>query len=271
MSKNFAKGRVFVGVLALAPAIASAFDLTLQAGYQAEYTDNVGETSTNENSTWIQTPQIAVAASEEGPSLSVLADYNFAREIYGDTFSDRSVAEGEARLDWRAIADRLTFELSNVSTQNTIDSRGATIPTNEQVENTTRAGATLTMDGLSDHKIHLHYDYEIDTAQDTNTDSHRNNVELSYVIPTGTRSRIALVGTYSHVNFDSALWNDYDSKAVHLQYFSQGESFDIDTCSTSVKGNRSTSIRVLAIRCSINKTRSMMSQEPPATFILHTT
>jgi hypothetical protein len=221
---------VLVSALMLASPIAHALELTVQAGYEAEYSDNIHDTPNNEDGAWIQTPQVALMANEDGPSVSALVDYNFSRQVYTDnSFSNRSVAEGTARLDWRAIADRLSFELSNTSTQNTIDSRGATIPTNEQVQNTTIAGTTLTMDSFSNHKIDLHYDYEIDTAQETDTDSHRNNVRLSYIVPLSLQRRIQLNGEFSHVNFDSSQWNDYDRKGANLQFANEGDTFEIDT------------------------------------------
>src|SRR6185436_8682642 len=93
---------------------AHADDLSVQAGYGAEYSDNVALTATDEQSGWTQTPEILVNGTHEGPTVSASADYVVTREIYQDnTFGDQTTAEGTALLTWRAIAKRLTFDFSN--------------------------------------------------------------------------------------------------------------------------------------------------------------
>ena len=58
--------RVSVVILSMYASAARALEIDVRAGYQAEYTDNVAETANNEDSTWIQTPQIALLAKEDG-------------------------------------------------------------------------------------------------------------------------------------------------------------------------------------------------------------
>ncbi len=217
-------------MLAAACISAQAVELNIQAGYGAEYTDNVGLTANDEQSGWIQTPQILVNATHEGPTVSASADYSVMREIYqDDAFGDQTVAEGTALLTWRAIARRLTFNFENASTQTTIDARTQDVPTNQQVTNTATAGTTLTLDGPSDHTIDLHYDYAVVTAQRTDTDSKEQIGSVAYIVPISPERHIQLNASYGDVNYDSSQSIDYVSKSADLQYVSTGDLIELDS------------------------------------------
>jgi hypothetical protein len=217
-------------LFALTPLSAYALDLTVQVGYEAAYSDNVGLTPTNEKDGWIQTPQIFLAASQESDSISLSADYNVADEMYPDnTFDDQTTATGNAAFSWRAIADLLTFDLTNASTQTTIASQGANVPTNQQITNTTDAGATLRLRGPSNHEINLHYDYAIVTAQRTDTDNKRQTGTAAYVIPLSDKRRVQLNASYTDVKYDSSQNSDYTSPSGNLQFVNEGDSIDLDT------------------------------------------
>lgn len=217
-------------LIAAASLNTHAVELTVEAGYEAEYSDNVALTSDDEQSGWIQTPQIGLIATHEGPTVSASADYSLSHEIYQhNTFDDQTTAEGTALLTWRAIAERLTFDLSNSSTQTTIDSQTQNVPTNQQVTNTATAGATLTLDGLSNHIVELGYDYSVVTAQRTDTDSVRQTGTASYIIPISTERRVQLNASYGDVNYDSSQSIDYVSNSADIQYVSTGEVIELDT------------------------------------------
>jgi hypothetical protein len=209
---------------------ADALELTLQAGYGAEYTNNTALTPNNENSEWIQTPQATLNLTHEGPSISALVDYNITQQIYqDDTYGNQTNTVGNANLTWRAIPDRWLFELQNASTLTTINAQNQNVPTNQQVINTSTAGTTLMLDGPSNHNIDLHYDYAVTTAQDTNTDSKRQTGTIAYVIPLSPQRRIQLNGSLGHVDYESSLYTDYDSKSGDLQFVNQGETIELDT------------------------------------------
>jgi hypothetical protein len=221
---------VYAILIASASLNTHAVELTVEAGYEAEYSDNVTLTSDDEQSGWIQTPQIGLIATHDGPSVSASADYRVSHEIYQhNTFDDQTTAEGTALLTWRAIADRLTFDLSNSSTQTTIDAQTQNVPTNQQVTNTATAGAVLTLDGPSNHIVELGYDYSVVTAQRTDTDSVRQTGTASYIIPISTERRVQLNASYGDVNYDSSQSIDYVSNSADLQYVSTGEVIELDT------------------------------------------
>src|SRR6185436_12538720 len=121
------------------------------------------------------------------------------------------------------------FDFSNASTQTTIDARTQDVPTNQQITNTATAGATLTLDGPSDHSIDLHYDYSIVTAQRTGTDSKRQTGTASYIVPISPERHIQLNASYGDVNYDSSQSIDYISKSADLQYVSTGGLIELDT------------------------------------------
>ncbi len=199
-------------------------DLNVQAGYTAEYTNNTALTPDNEISEWIQIPTVLVYAAQDGPSLSASADYSVSRQFHQrDTFNDQTNTVGTALLTWRAIEDRLTFDASNESTLTTINAQGADVQTNQQVVNTTTAGATLTVPGFSNHQVDLHYDYSIYNAHQTETDSQRQTGTVSYVIPLNATDQLQLNGTVSDVNYDSSRSIDYVGRTADLQYVHGGE------------------------------------------------
>jgi hypothetical protein len=222
--------RASASLIALAPLSAYALDLTVQAGYEGAYSNNVALTATDEKDGWIQTPRLYLAADHESESISLSANYDIADKMYQDnTFNDETTATGTAAFSWRAIADLLTFDLSNASTQTTIASQGANVPSNQQVTNTADAGATLTLRGPSNHKIDLHYDYAIVTAQTTNTDNIRQTATAAYIIPLTEKRRIQLNTSYTEVNYDSSQNSDYTSPSGNLQFVNEGDSIDLDT------------------------------------------
>jgi len=216
--------------ITLISTFAHALDLTVQAGYTAEYTDNIALTADNEESGWIHTPQILLNAAHEGPSVTASANYNISREIYqNDAFDDQTTATGTALLTWRAIAERLSFDAANTSTQTTIDSRIQDVPTNQQVTNTATAGTTLNLDGPSNHLVNLRYEYAWVTAQRTDTDSQRQTGTASYIVPLSEQRRVQLNGTVSDVNYSSSRSVDYVSRSADVQYVSVGDQIELDT------------------------------------------
>jgi hypothetical protein len=222
--------RCAFGGLAMICAHAHAFDLTVQAGYGAEYTNNTAQTANNEVGEWIQTPQMTVSAAEEGPSLSALANYNVSRQIHQkDTFNDQTNPVGSGQLTWRAIADRLTFDLSSASTLSTINSQASNVQTNQQVVNTTTAGATLTVPGFSNHLIDLRYAASLYNANSTNTDSQTQTGTASYIVPLSTKDRIQLNASVGDTKYNSSQSPDYISQSGNLQYVRGGDWIELDT------------------------------------------
>lgn len=216
--------------MALAVANAHALDLTVRAGYEATHSDNVTEASTNEQSGWIQTPQIFVAALHESVSVSGAADYSLAHAMYpNDSYGDQTTATGNARLEWRAIPDLLAFDVSNASTQTTISSQGPNVPSNEQITNTADAGANLALLGPANHLINLRYDYAVVTAQRTETDNNRQTASAAYIIPLSERRRVQLNASFVDVKYDNSTNSDYTSPSGNLQFVSEGDSIDVDT------------------------------------------
>ncbi len=218
-------------VLAAIAVGAHAFDLTLEVGDAIEYTNNTALTPNNEISEWIQTPEAAVTIKHDSDALSASADYSVSHSIHQrDTFNDQTNTVGNGLLTWRAIPDRLTFDLSNANTLTTINSQAADTPTNQQVINTTIAGTTLTLPGYGSHKIELHYDYSWVNAHDTMTDSKRQTGTAAYIIPLSTVEQIQLNASTSDVKFDnSKLSPDYVSYSGNLQYVRGGDWIEVDT------------------------------------------
>lgn len=216
--------------LAVMSPQAKALELLVEAGYEARYTDNVGLTSNDKDAAWIQSPQLAVSGAHEGPSVTASANYSLQKEFYQDNaFDDQTTATGTALLSWRAIADRLLFDFSNSSTQTTIDSRGANVPSNQQVTNTATAAATLNIDGPSNHRIDLGYQYAVVTEQRSDTDSKRQTGSFAYIVPISPKRQIQLNASIEDVNYDSEQNPDYLSKSANLRYVNQGDQVDFDS------------------------------------------
>src|SRR4051794_34077286 len=103
--------RAFVSLLSITAPAANALEGSVQVGYVAEYSNNVGLTADNEDGAWIQTPQILLNASHDGATTTAAVEYNLAREMYeGNAFDDLTTATGNAEFKWMAIPDRLSFD-----------------------------------------------------------------------------------------------------------------------------------------------------------------
>lgn len=217
-------------LVGLLPTHVHALDLSVLVGYGANYTDNTQLTPNDEVAEWIQTPRAIVALDHDGPSLSVALDYDVSRDIHQrDVFTNQTTTEGSALATWRAIADRLSFDLANTSTQSTVDSRDANIQSNRQEIVETTAGTSLKVDGFSDHLIDLRYEYSFYTAQSTDTDNESQTVTGAYIIPISLSRRVQLNAAVSDVNYDSSQNPDYVSQSGNLQYVSEGDQLELDT------------------------------------------
>ncbi len=171
-----------------------------------------------------------MALDHDGQSISASADYSVSRDFHQrDVFTNQTTTEGSGLITWRAIADRLSFDLSNSSHQTTIDSRDANVPTNQQVVISTTAGTDLTLEGPSNHLIDLRYDYTFYNAQRTDTDSQSQTITGAYIVPISETRRVQLNAIVSDVSYDSSENPDYVSQSGNLQYVSEGDNIELDT------------------------------------------
>jgi len=217
-----------VALLVVIPAPALALDLTLEAFHEAEYSNNIGRTSTNEDDGWIQQPGFRFSANQDSSTVSAAANYDARRRFQGNGYDDESTVTGSGNIEWRALRDLLTLEASNYRTESTISARGSLAPGNRQEISTTRAGGTLKLPSFSQQHLDLGYHYDFYSTDETASDSTTEIATASYVIPFSETRRVALNANRSDVDFDNDLSSDYVSHEGNFQFVTSGADTELD-------------------------------------------
>jgi hypothetical protein len=224
-----------VGLLVATPS--RALDLTLEVFHDAEYSTNLARSSgtttedvdDEEDGGWILQPGARLGLTHDTPNITLSGDYDIRRRLYQeDGYDDDTVATGTGSLTWRALPDRLIFDVSNSRTETTIDSRDPFAPDNRQVTSTTAAGATLQIDSFGAQFLSLGYRYGWQNTNETDSDSETQTGTLAYVFPLSSMRRVQINGVVSDEDFDDELTPDTTTYGGDLQYVSTGATIDVD-------------------------------------------
>jgi hypothetical protein len=218
----------------------SALDLTLEAFHDAEYSSNLGRTTTDEDEGWILQPGARVTVDHENQALAVGATYDGRRRFYDDSsYDDDTTVTGSGHIEWEPIENVLTLDASNSRTESTIRAREALSPENRQEISTTVAGGTLSIPSVGAQHFDLAYHYDFYNTDETASDSVAQTGTASYVIPISVSKRVQLNADRSRVEFDSDLSPDYVAYVGELQFVSEGTDFELDTAAGYTEVDRS--------------------------------
>lgn len=210
-------------VLALVAACNSvdvfALDYAVRAGYRGEYTNNVRQSSVDEESDVIHRPQIDLALLHDSPELALGMDYQIQRRIYQDeAFDDETLLQGSANALWAVLPRRLELYGTHQRSETRIRTRDEATPTNLQESEESAAGATLILPSFSNHALRLGYEYSATGFEQTRNDSKRQKANATYVMPFSSTDTLSLSGLFERVNFDEPFAPDYDSATGSFAY-----------------------------------------------------
>ena len=139
--------RGLVGVLGVTLGLAFGIhesvgaDFTLDAGYQARITDNVGLVPEDEQSDVVHTPFLRLIGSRDGSWLDATANYEYRRRIFQDgSFRNDHVVNGSGSLTAELAPRRLFWDVTHTRTQALADVRNVNNPLNQQEINTIGTG-----------------------------------------------------------------------------------------------------------------------------------
>lgn len=204
-----------------------ALELTASLEHLSEYSDNLGRTEDDTNSTWIHQPGFNLGASHDTATLQLDSNYTYRREIYDDDdFSDENVTTGSGSLLWTLVENRLDFTARNTRSQSTRRAQAAADPNNLQVVSNTEIGPTLRLQPRRGDQLLVDYRYLIDSRDTTNEDSQRHNGTLSYLLGLSPNRNIVLLSSYSDISYDDR--DDASQLTATLGYQQTGSDFDID-------------------------------------------
>jgi hypothetical protein len=219
------------GLAMLGVSAANALEGTASVAYTGEYTSNATRGGgTDESSDWIHRPSISLGLSHGTESVDLGARYRIMRRIYNRSdFDDQTITTGSATVNWQVSPDRLTLFATNSRTDTTIDSSGRDVPTNRQTVDHSSAGAILSLRSVGAHRLLIGYTFGVTNAEETRTDSQRHTGSLTYLIPLSPTRELALVGSYSDVDFDDELSPDYESRTASLRFSSRSRVLELST------------------------------------------
>jgi len=208
--------------------IATALDLSAEAGYEGEYTNNTTRTDTDKVGEWIHRPKVNARLDHSGDAIQASANYSARRDIHQEAvFNDRTYVTGRAEVTWQALPNRLSFNVFNARTETSINSTLPDSQDNRQTTDTTGAGTTLTIPSIGSQYIQFGYKYSMLSRDETDSDSNRQSTNLSYLIPISENRTLSLTANYGDIDFDNPFSPDYVSKSGSIQYASASNSLDV--------------------------------------------
>lgn len=175
-----------LGVLWLAISVgteqSAAADFTLDAGYQARLTDNVGLVPENERSDVVHTPFLRLGGNHEGSWLRTTANYEYRRRIFQDgSFRNDHVVNGSGSLVAELAPSRLFWDLTHTRTQALADVRNVNNPLNQQEINTIGSGFEYRTSEERRNQIRTSLRYDDQRSSVEVNDSGRTSASLNLI------------------------------------------------------------------------------------------
>lgn len=209
------------------PVTLQALELTASLDHTSEYTDNLGKTEDDENSSWIHRPGFNLGATHDTATLQLDSNYTYRREIYDDDeFSDENTTTGSGGLLWTMIENRLDFTARNTRSQSTRRAQGAADANNLQVVSNSEIGPTLRLQPRRGDELQVDYRYLVDSRDVTNEDSQRHNGTLRYLLGLSANRNLVLLSTYSDISYDDR--DDASQLTATIGYQQSGSDIDVD-------------------------------------------
>jgi len=241
MQQPFTGGSIRAALwLFLLSQSASAFDYTINVGYQADYTTNTARTEADEIDEIIHRPSIDTQIVHDGPSIFLEGDYQYERRIYSeDFFEDNDVVTGAGELVWHVIDQKLDLRVANTRTESTIQAFQANTPGNRQVSSETRAGPILTLPVRGADEFQLEYEFTSFDSETTDTSGDRQAAIARYILALSANRSITLELNRSEDDFDTEFAPDIESDTASLTYASLGERLELSVTAGYEKTQRS--------------------------------
>ena len=175
-----------IGVLWLAISVGmqqgAAADFTLDAGYQARLTDNVGLVPENERSDVVHNPFLRLGGNHEGAWLRTTANYEYRRRIFQDgSFRNDHVVNGNGSLVAELAPSRLFWDLTHTRTQALADVRNVNNPLNQQEINTIGSGFEYRTSEEKRNQIRTSLRYDDQRSSVDLNDSGRTSASLNLI------------------------------------------------------------------------------------------
>lgn len=191
---------------------AAAVEYNVSVGYSGEYTDNARRAADDEVSDVIHRPHVSTAIQHLAPRLELGADYRIQRRIYqDDTFENQNIAEGSGRVYWEVLPRHLTVFATDQRREREIRTAEQGTPDNLQETERSSAGATLSGNLIANQTASITYEHIAIDADQTNTDSQRDQITASYVVPRSSVEYFELSASRTDTDFDNPLAPDYQS------------------------------------------------------------
>lgn len=133
-----------LALCALRPGAAQALRIDYLADLTVERNDNLLLSEHDPLALTMLRPGLAFDARHDGPALQLQLDGRVEQRRYGDRrFDDRVDGNANGRLTWRAIPERLRFEVTDDLSSQPVDTLAPDAPGNRQRVHVTSAGPTL--------------------------------------------------------------------------------------------------------------------------------
>ena len=213
-------------------ALGLSYDI--DAIQQSTFTTNTARSEDDAVTEWVHAPGIAISAQQQGNELHLDLGYRHQarlrqRSIYGN----ENTTTGRGTLTWYAFPGLLDLTLSDVRTESTIRATDAFTPDNRQVISFTRFGPTLRTTPRPGDELSLELNHSNVVAEETDTDSSRNEATLRYVLGIAPKRNLAVAVSRKDVDFDNPAAPDLEVSRITATFASRNSRL-----TSSITGGR---------------------------------
>lgn len=229
----------------LAP-VAHGVELTLNAGAQLEWTDNVFASSTERRNDLLETVFFGADVEDSDASYQYGIGYTISHERYQrDSFAAENYYSGEAFLLWMPLPGRFDWRFDVQSDVTQRNSQGALTPANRDQRTTYSTTPRLVLLSLPRDNVYVEGNASrITFREDEGNDSDRIGGTLGWEHALSTLTSLSLSGSQEQVTFDDE-GSDYERNRYSLGVVRQinGGSVSLSAGQTELEPEDSDKLR----------------------------
>ena len=242
---------VFVSTLVIVSlGDARAFQFDYGTGATMSYSDNITQTSENEEGEWVGSGIIGASLEQDSGPFIIDANALLRYEDYvNNTFSDRLLFSLNNQAEWRIAPERFSWILGNYFTQVSIDPVDPATPDNTQNTNAFSTGPNfvLRLGPLNRLGTGIRYDYIY--FEESDADNIRYSAFASWLLTPASPHEYSLNLSGEKVDFiDDDLNDNFTREDYSLAFTTQypGYSFRAELGGTSIQSDNGDDFGYLA-------------------------
>ncbi len=197
-----------------------AMQTTLSAGSAVKYNSNAQRTDTNERSETEQSAILRFGLEQAGAKVIADMSYSANKNRYlQDRFDTKTNIDGRTNIEWKALPNRLSFQLDHSSRNTVSDSRLPNTPDNENKQEVVGAGILLQgrPSAVDDLSLRLHSS-NVHIDNDSGNDNTSNQASLNWQHRLPKNKSLSIGSSFSSVEYDETDSTDYETQSFFVGF-----------------------------------------------------